>query len=434
PTSGNPPGTPPPPATATTIADAKPAGSQVGRGVAIAAGGPLGGAHADGGANMNVGGDVVVTSTTVSNAHTNAFASQFGSLANGLTVDEETERQIRRLETIAAIDDHILFPVFDPNPPLQAVFDAETAVNSANNTITIATPHQFDTGDAVVYHNNEDDTNVGDLIDGTTYFISVDPVNPPLVRLHHTRANPINSPRRPNAGDNHAGVAERPFDPAAAVDSAADTIDVGNLAGLATGDAVKYFNGGGKFAGDTANNIGGLVDGRRYFVNVDDTDLNAIKIKLFNSRADAMAGANAIDLDASVATGVVHRIVNVVDAYHERKETIDPVRGVDGNNSRLKLVTPNLVTGDSVIYSNNGDSQSIGGLKSGDQYFVRVVTDEKGAPIGMKLYHTFADANADKNAIDLKPVANPGFSHLLVPSYVINPATAIDSFADTLDL
>src|SRR5262249_48146208 len=249
PTSGNPPGTPPPPATATTIADAKPAGSQVGRGVAIAAGGPLGGAHADGGANMNVGGDVVVTSTTVSNAHTNAFASQFGSLANGLTVDEETERQIRRLETIAAIDDHILFPVFDPNPPLQAVFDAETAVNSANNTITIATPHQFDTGDAVVYHNNEDDTNVGDLIDGTTYFISVDPVNPALVRLHHTRAdalsgaNPIHLTPVTNAEDNHSLVAERTFDPAAAVDSAADTIDVGNLAGLATGDAVKYFNG-----------------------------------------------------------------------------------------------------------------------------------------------------------------------------------------------
>jgi len=116
-----------------TLADAKAGGSDVGAGVAIAAGGPLGGAHADGGANMTVGGNVIVHANTDSVAHANALASQAGPLIGGLTVDEETQRQIKRLATIAGVDD-ILFPYIDPHPPLQAIFNGQSAVDDTNNT------------------------------------------------------------------------------------------------------------------------------------------------------------------------------------------------------------------------------------------------------------------------------------------------------------
>src|SRR5262249_13021359 len=153
-----------------------------------------------------------------------------------------------------------------------------------NDSIRIATPHEFDTGDAVLYRNNEDDSNVGDLLDKQTYFISVG-ADPSLVRLHLTRddalaaSNPVSLSPVPDFEDRHSLSAERVFDPAAPgiVDGGASTINIGNLVGLEDGEAVKYFNGGGK-------SIGGLTDGAVYYVNVDDADLNAIKVRLFNSR------------------------------------------------------------------------------------------------------------------------------------------------------
>jgi len=181
------------------------------------------------------------------------------------------------------------------------------------------------------------------------------------------------------------------------VDSTAETINVGNLAGLSDGDAVKYFNGGG-------TNVGGLVDGRVYFANVDDGDPNAIKVKLFNSRSDAIAGTNGVDLDASVATGTTHRIVKVVDAYHERTISVDPVAAVDDTNNRLNVVNGTLANGDSIIYRTQG--AAIGGLTNGNTYFVRIVKDDNGAPIGIQLFNNRGDADGNTNAIDLAPAAS----------------------------
>ncbi|MCF4969229.1 beta strand repeat-containing protein [Nostoc sp. CMAA1605] len=73
----------------------------------------------------------------------------------------------------------------------------------------------------------------------------------------------------------------------AAVDEANNTIDLGAGHGLVTGDAVIYDNGGG-------GNIGGLEDRRIYYVIVDSS--NANKVKLTKTRVDALAGTNEIDL------------------------------------------------------------------------------------------------------------------------------------------
>src|SRR5262249_19347328 len=133
--------------------------------------------------------------------------------------------------------------------PLQATFNAKTAVDSAEDTIALTGSNPFHSGDAVVYRNNDDNSNIGDLVDGLTYFVSVDAGNPALIRLHHTRAdalagtNAIHLAPVTAALDNHSLVAEHTIDPATAVDGMADTIKIGNFAGLADGDAVTYFNG-----------------------------------------------------------------------------------------------------------------------------------------------------------------------------------------------
>ncbi|HEY8536576.1 MAG TPA: hypothetical protein VIL25_08995, partial [Vicinamibacterales bacterium] len=361
-------------ADADTIADAESGGDDVGLGLAIAAGGPLGGAVADAGANMTVAGNVVVAADTDTVADADAFASQAGALVGGLTVDEETQRQLERLAAIAGVED-ILFPFFDPHPPLEAGFDAGTDVDDAANAIRIAVPHALDTGDAVIYRNNQDDASIGGLVDGNRYFLSIDPLDRGRVRLHATRAdalagtNPIDIAPIAGAEDRHTLAAEATFG-APDVNGDDDTIAVGDFAGLVDGDAVKYFNEGN-------DSIVGLADGRRYFVNVDDSDPGEMRVRLFETRREALANddENAIDLDATGMTGL-HRIVKVTNAYHGRSFLVDPVAAVDDANNRLAIVPEGFANGDAFVYSTEGDDTTIGGLVDGTTYFVRYVESD----------------------------------------------------------
>src|SRR5262249_50499930 len=147
----------------------------------------------------------------------------------------------------------------------------------------------------------------------------------------------------PDFEDRHTLAAESVFDPAAAVDAGdtAETINVGKLAGLTTGDAVKYSAGGG-------DPLGNLGEGWLYCTHVDDSDLNNIKIRLFDTRPAAFANEKPIDLNLDDTSGTEHRIYKVVDAYRPIEATIDPVLDVDG--------AANLV---------NKDVSSLG-LKTGD--------------------------------------------------------------------
>jgi hypothetical protein len=418
-------------ATTNTLADAESGGADVGFGAAIAAGGPLGGAQADAGANMTVGGDVVVLADTDSVAETNALASQVGTLIGGFTTDEETQRQLKRLAVIAGVDD-ILYPFVDPHPPLAATFNAETAVDGTTDTIRIDVPHAFDTGDAVVYRNNQDDSNIVGLVDGTRYFVRVDANDPSLVRLYANRAdalagtNALDIEAITDAEDNHTLAAERGFVPGA-VNGTEDTIAVSNFAGLADGDAVKYFNEGN-------DNLQGLVDGRRYFVNVDDSDPTSMSIRLFETRSAAFANddEDVIDLDPAGMSGL-HRIAKVFDAHHDRALSIDPIASVNDADNRLNLVPAGFENGDSFVYSTHGDDTVIGGLTDGTVYFIRYVEVE-GVRLGIQLFTTLADADANANAIDLAPAANADVQHSLAPAYAFDPAATVDSAENTIDL
>ncbi|MHC4507326.1 MAG: FG-GAP-like repeat-containing protein, partial [Planctomycetota bacterium] len=95
------------------------------------------------------------------------------------------------------------------------------------------------------------------------------------------------------------------FDPAAAVDDDADSVELGTH-GFAVGEAVLYDSGVVEVAGEEedADSIGGLNDGQVYFVNFDES--NPTKIRLHPTRADALTGENAIDLDPTAASGTAH--------------------------------------------------------------------------------------------------------------------------------
>ncbi len=383
---------------ATTIADAHIGGAQVGLGAAIAAGGPQGGAIAQAGGHLTLPGHVTVLADTDSTAHTEAFASQSGALISGLSVDLETRRQLARLAQVTGLDE-LLFPTLDANPPLQAVINARDDVDGNANTIRIQTPHEFDTGDAVVYHNNQDDEEIGDLVDGASYFVRVSATDPALLTLHATRAqalagtNPINLSPVAAPEDRHSFVAERTFDPASAIDGAAETVELGAFAGLATGDAVKYFNGGG-------NDVGGLQDGGLYYVSVDASNPAAIRVQLFTTRLAAMAASGPIDLDPSAATGTQHRIVKVVDAYRPLGvgTTVDPAAAVDSNANTVDLSgLDGPVNGDAVIYRNGGGN-NIGGLVDDTVYYV-LVSDDDLTKVGLLTTKSAGDrADLDASA------------------------------------
>jgi len=89
------------------------------------------------------------------------------------------------------------------------------------------------------------------------------------------------------------------------VNGGADTINVGRmLKGFSDGDAVVYRSFG-------AQAIGGLTDGNTYYVDVDASDLGAMRVKLFNSRSDALANTGVINVSTEAATGPNHSLTKV---------------------------------------------------------------------------------------------------------------------------
>ena len=95
------------------------------------------------------------------------------------------------------------------------------------------------------------------------------------------------------------------FDPATNVDDAADSIRLDVRTALRTGDAVVYRNADGVA-------VGGLVDGTTYWVVVDPTDSQ--RIRLAASRADAMAAVPVvIDLTATTESGQRDTFIGVLD-------------------------------------------------------------------------------------------------------------------------
>jgi hypothetical protein len=306
-----------------TLADAESGGTDVGLGVAIAAGGPLGGARAEAGANMIVAGDVSALAETDSTVSADAIASQLGVSIDTLTNDTETDRQLRRLAEIAGVED-ILFPFVDPHPPLQALFNAETGIDGAADTIRVLAPRGFDLGDAVRYQNNEDDTSLANLVDGDTYFISFDANDPLLLqprdpcrraggdRRHRPRA--AHRRRGPPFAGRRRGRFPATWSSTPRTSSTWAPSPAWKTATRSSISTASSATRRTSLAWSTATATS----------STSTTATPTTSRRRCTGPAPALAAVDVIDIDSSAATGTEHRIVKVVDAYHERHVEVDP--------------------------------------------------------------------------------------------------------------
>ena len=221
------------------------------------------------------------------------------------------------------------------------------------------------------------------------------------------------------------------------MDTAADTLDIGNPGKLKSGDKVSYAHGEG------GSNIGGLLDGHDYYVAVQADGT----LKLYDTAAHATAGGatGLVDL-TSKGTGTQHALkgagaggtavgvavaVNVAEVsslatlgattVHAagvkltalqglRTLGFDPAASVDLTANTLSPVgTGGLRDGDAVVYRHGAGGSDIGGLHDGTVYYVAVQADGS-----VKLYDTQAHAVAGGAAglLDLTS-AGSGSQHSL---------------------
>jgi len=218
-----------------------------------------------------------------------------------------------------------------------ADFNAVNDVNSVTRQIELGQGHGFSEGDAVVYHNESSGGGeaIGGLEDGQTYYV-----------IENSESYSLDLPKCDNENSTITASGHTYF----------------------TGDEVLYHNGGG-------SSVGGLEDGKSYFVIADNNE--------FNPLYDLYGRDDAIDLG--------------VGASYE--------------------------TGDAVIYSSGGGS-SIGGLTNGATYYV-VVDEASSQRVRLSLSYDDATAGTPQT-LDLDLNGATGNSHSLTKSHDIKLAASKD--------
>ena len=202
-------------------------------------------------------------------------------------------------------------------PPL--VINPVTALDAVLNTLNLGALHGFHDGDAVRYDSGVFGTGssnvIGGLVDGTIYYVRLNGTDPDKVTFHPTRNDALNGT---NAVD-LSPLASSPlsFAPLTAlvVDTVAETINLGAPHNLRNGDAVTYNPGLvtlpvlGQVA---ATALGGLVSGAKYYVHLGAGN----KITLHSTLADALSGANPINLSLGLVNGVAHTLTPALGVTH----------------------------------------------------------------------------------------------------------------------
>ncbi len=304
--------------------------------------------------------------------------------------------------------------------------DPVAQVNAATDTIDLGVAPVFNNGDPVLYRTNGG-APISGLTNNTIYFVRV--VGPTSIKLALTQADAQTLPPT--------------FDPASAVKSGAETIDLGYAHGLLTGQAVTYRNGGG-------SSISGLTDGVTYYAVV----VNGTTIKLAATHADAVAAIPVIiNLNGAVATGSAHSVAvegieldgSAASGTHSLKalQQIDPTLGVNSANDSINFgFDHGFSDGDAVTYRNGGGT-SIGGLTNGVTYYVRVVNATTilltATPAGgvIDLDGSVGSGTAhslDVESIDLDASVATGSAHTISVEAFFNPAKAVDDARDVIDL
>ena len=189
------------------------------------------------------------------------------------------------------------------------------------------------------------------------------------------------------------------------VDDASDVIALPYDHGLATGDGVRYTNGGGA-------NIGGLTNGGFYFAIM----INESRVQLAYTRTEALAG-QSIEIDLDSTEGFAHTL------YPAFNPTVAIT--ADGESEIDLGYEHGLQSGQEVVYFNGSVSnQNISGLVDGDSYRVDVVNDTT----------LTLSALPSGDVVVLNPSQSTGGDHYLIPQEgevtVDNTLNSLDSDGD----
>ncbi len=246
-----------------------------------------------------------------------------------------------------------------------------TAISSVTNAITFASPHGLSTGQNVVYHSNGAMTVTQD--NGTLTLVS----NGPAIQVSGNAAMSLfgSSPQTSNSGTTITGSSAAQL----AIDSSDDTLiltangtpftitlthgtyTAAALAGLLQ-QAINDVS-----ALKAIYDIGGLTDGATYYV----IKINDDTIQLASSQANAMAGT-AITLGSSLGYGTGQSFTPTVPASALTFGSSAVATTHSAADEISFASSPNLATGDAVLYENGGGT-SIGGLNDGQTYYVIAV-------------------------------------------------------------
>ncbi|MDK9703142.1 MAG: DUF4347 domain-containing protein [Sulfuritalea sp.] len=172
---------------------------------------------------------------------------------------------------------------------------------SLGNTISFATAHGRNTGDAVVYQRGAASNGaIGGITENATYYVIKVDANTIRLALSQADATAGIAVAFTSAGTGAGHSIVSAVSGASAITFNGATA-VGTAHALATGDAVVYHNGGG-------TSIGGLVDGETYFA----VKVDATHAKLAATYADATAANAKIISLTSAATGAGHTLVKKI--------------------------------------------------------------------------------------------------------------------------
>lgn len=179
-------------------------------------------------------------------------------------------------------------------------FDPDSAVDEGDKTIDLGVDHGLAVDDKVVYHAGSDELAIDGLADGATYYVVY--VHDHKIKLSKTEggsAIAIGLNSHHSYTSDHSIGKEIEFTPRDTVNTTDDIITFSHAHGLVTGQFVIYRKGA---AGNEP--IGGLVDGRTYYVIcVSDT-----KVKLAATEADALAVTPVALHLTSRGTGTSHSL------------------------------------------------------------------------------------------------------------------------------
>jgi Ca2+-binding RTX toxin-like protein len=169
------------------------------------------------------------------------------------------------------------------------------------------------------------------------------------------------------------------------LDTNAEQIDLGYEHGFVTGEAVTY-----RLASGPAG-VSGVQDGTDYYVHV----VNSTTISLADTRADALAGTNLVDLGTNERRSIdITNVSAAVDNAEFTPYAISEANVLGDGETFVFNGGHKLQDGDRLRYDDVAGSSPVGDLSDATTYYVHVINDAS-----FKLTASRADALSGNNFV-----------------------------------